>query len=170
MLAINITLASELIQISPNTESIFCRINEVNKPPTIVGCVYRPPDNNSLTSNLIAQEIYNLKSKFKKSVFWVGGDFNLPDIKWDTLEIIGNNYKKEINQKFIDTFNDAGLCQIVDKPTRGKNILDIFLTNCPDLIKAKTIVSGLGDHDAVQIDSSLRLRRKKTHQTYHPAR
>ena len=50
---------------------------------------------------------------------------------------------------------------MVDKPTRGENTLDIFLTNCPDLIKSRNIVSGIGDHEAVRIDSSLRLKRKK---------
>ena len=161
LLAIRNSLASELVLKSPSTESIFCRINNKNNPPTIVGCVYRPPDNNTEICNTICNEILKLKTKFKKSVFWVGGDFNLPDIDWENSEIKGYNYKKEINERFLDTFNDAGLCQMIDKPTRGENTLDIFLTNCPDLIKSRNIVPGIGDHEAVRIDSSLRLSRKK---------
>ena len=102
-----------------------------------------------------------MKAKFKKSVFWVGGDFNLPDINWGKGEISGHRNLKEINQTFLDTFSDTGLRQIVDEPTRGENILDLFLTNCPDLIKSKTITPGLGDHEAVKIDCSMRLTRKK---------
>ena len=91
----------------------------------------------------------------------MGGDFNLPDINWEKAEITSHKNLKGLNQKFLDTFNDTGLRQIVDEPTRGENILDIFLTNCPDLVKSKNIIPGLGDHEAVQIDCSMRLPRKK---------
>ena len=103
------------------------------------------------------------------TLFWVGGDFNLPDINWENAEITSHRNLKGINQKFLDTFSDTGLRQIVDEPTRGKNILDIFLTNCPDLVKSKNVISGLGDHEAVQIDCSMRLPRKNpTPHTHHP--
>ena len=91
----------------------------------------------------------------------MGGDFNLPDINWESFEIKGNRYLKEINSKFRDTFNDLGFLQTVQSPTLGENTLDIFLTNCPDLVKSSTIVAGIGDHDAVQIVSSLYLPRRK---------
>ena len=35
---------------------------------------------------------------------------------------------------------------MLDKPTHGENTLDIFLTNCPDLIKSRNIVPGIGEH------------------------
>ena len=73
LLAIRNSLASELVFMSPSIESIFCRINNKNKPRAIVGCVYRPPDNNNEICNTICNEILKLKTKFKKSIFWVGG-------------------------------------------------------------------------------------------------
>ena len=162
ILAVKKSLASKPLHV-PNlkSESVYCQITRKGKPPTIIGCVYRPPDNNTETTDFITNEITYLKSKFQKSIFWVGGDFNLPDIHWETLEIKGNRYLREINQKFTDTFNDTGLVQTVQAPTRGENTLDIFLTNCPDLIQSSTIVAGLGDHDAVHIASSLYLPRRK---------
>ena len=107
LLAVKKTLASKPITV-PNakSESVYCQITQKGKPPTIIGCVYRPPDNHIETSNWITDELKYLKSKFKKSVFWVGGDFNLPDINWESFEIKGNRYLKEINSKFRDTFND----------------------------------------------------------------
>ena len=94
-------------------------------------------------------------------MLWVAGDFNLPDINWDTYSTQSYKYLKEINQNFIDTFNDTGLRQTVDAPTRGENILDIFLTNCPDFIKSSAVTAGVGDHDAVLITSSWHLTRRK---------
>ena len=77
------------------------------------------------------------------------------------MEITGNQYPKSINQLFLDTFNDTGLYQIVEEPTRGNSILDIFLTSNKALHKKPSVISGIGDHEAVQIDSSLCLKRKK---------
>ena len=123
------SLNSELVLNSPLTESIYCKIHRKNNPPLIIGCVYRPPDKNLDICRLISREIYDLKSKFKKAIFWVGGDFNLPDINWEKSEISGYNNLLEINQTFLDTFNDTGLQQTVKEPTRGNNILDLPFPN-----------------------------------------
>ena len=89
-------------------------------------------------------------------MFWVGGYFNLPDIDWTNSGITGHNYLKSINENFIDTFNDTGLRQTVVVPTRGENVLDLFLTNCPDLITSSATDSGVGDHEAVRTYPSIR--------------
>ena len=37
-----------------------------------------------------------IRSKFKKSEFFIGGDFNLPDIDWTKSEIKEGRYKIEL--------------------------------------------------------------------------
>ena len=91
----------------------------------------------------------------------VGGDFNLPDINWDSETIVGNRYLKAINSTYMDTFRDLGLKQIVNTPTRGDSILDLFLTSNSNLIKGQSIDAGIGDHDFVTIQTSLQLTRNK---------
>ena len=91
----------------------------------------------------------------------MGGDFNLPDIDWSNSEIKGGRYSKTINQNILDTCDDNGLTQVVDEPTRGQNTLDIFFTSNPNLIKKTSVVSGLSDHEAVRIECSQSLSRKK---------
>ena len=56
---------------------------------------------------------------------------------------------------------DLGLSQIVDTPTRGTSILDLFFTNNPDFVKNFTIIDGVGDHDIVHVKTSLKPFRKK---------
>ena len=41
---------------------------------------------------------------------------------------------------------DLFLNQIVDKPTRGKSILDLLFTNRPNIFKKSDHLSGPGDH------------------------
>ena len=163
MICIKKTLNSQLLFKSKTNESIFCRINQQGKAPTVLGCVYRPPDSDLKLSQTIANEIYETRSKFKKSVFLIGGDFNLPDINWDLLKPFGNKYLKSINETFLDAFQDSGLHQIVSEPTRENTILDLFLTSNPNLSKNTKVISGLGDHEAVLNTSLLNLPRKKTY-------
>ena len=56
---------------------------------------------------------------------------------------------------------DLCLDQIVNTPTRGTAILDLIFTNRPDIAKKPQIIAGLGDHDCVTHEISLKIFRKK---------
>ena len=163
MLCVKKCLNAQLISKSKLSESIFCKINhKKGKPPVILGCVYRPPDADLNSCENITNEIKSIKGKHKKSVLFLGGDFNLPDINWETLSICGHQYLKSINEIFLDLFQDLGLSQSVLEPTRENSILDILLTNNPNLIKSTKIISGVADHDTVLSEFLFTLPRKKT--------
>ena len=61
----------------------------------------------------------------------------------------------------MDTFKDLGLTQVVKTPTRGDSVLDLFLTSNSNLIVGQSIDAGIGDHDFVTVQTSLKLARKK---------
>ena len=65
------------------------------------------------------------------------GDFNLPGRNIDLLSGIAL---------------DGSLTQLVQQPTHGENILDLLLTNSPDMVSQVEVVSDIlgSDHDAVQ--------------------
>ncbi|VDI43777.1 Hypothetical predicted protein [Mytilus galloprovincialis] len=109
-------------------------------------------------------EINELKLKFKNSTFWLGGDFNLPDIKWPEQNISGSMYTKELNEAFIDMLNNLGIEQMVDFPTRKDNILDLFCTNQPALITKIKSIPGISDHDIVLVDAICKPQRSKQSQ------
>ena len=50
---------------------------------------------------------------------------------------------------------------MVNFPTRGTNILDLFATNRPSLVNRCPPLPGLGDHDIVFIDSDITAKRTK---------
>jgi hypothetical protein len=144
---------SEFVAASFNTTS--------SKKPIIIGCLYRPTDNNISYATDLCKEIQNLYSKNRNSSIWLGGDANLPDIDWSTDNIRGHQYSIPINQTFIDTFNDIGSEQIVNFPTRNDNTLDIFCTNRPTLVERCSPIPGISDHDIVTVDSDIVPRRQK---------
>ena len=51
---------------------------------------------------------------------------------------------------FIETLNDFNLMQMVREPTRGGNILDLFLTTNHTLVESVSIIPGLSDHNIVK--------------------
>ena len=102
----------------------------------------------------VCKVIENLCSKYENAVMWVTGDFNLPNIDWSSNSVVGSTYPLELCNMLIDTF---GFTQMVDSPTRGNNILDLFATNRPGLIQKVEVTPGLSDHEVIHItiESSL---------------
>ena len=99
--------------------------------------------------------------KNPSSTLWVVGDFNLPDIDWDTVSIISYQYRKVINEGCLETINSIGLEQLVDEPTRNDKIFDLFLTNRPTFVNKCKVIPGVNDHEAVIIDSDTKARRQR---------
>ena len=69
--------------------------------------------------------------------------------------ITGNIYPLLLNESFLDFANKFGLSQIITFPTRGNNILDIFLTNHPSAVDHCDILLGISDHHIVIVKSSI---------------
>ena len=63
---------SEFVAASFNTTS--------SKKSIIIGCFYRPTDNNIDYADDLCKDIHNLYSNNRNSSIWLGGDANLPDI------------------------------------------------------------------------------------------
>ena len=50
-----------------------------------------------------------------------------------------------------------GLTQMNNQPTRKDNILDLYFTNSPTLVRHMEMVPGIGDHDsAIKVDSMIK--------------
>ena len=101
--------------------------------------------------------------KNTNSNIYLAGDFNLPGIDWDLGITKFHSRFKCQHDCFLDILNDHNLCQIVKEPTRGSNILDLFLANNPSLIIRQSNLPALGDsnHDITLVETSLRLTINK---------
>ena len=81
----------------------------------------------------IYTQVFCLHTQFQRSAIWIGGDANLSDIEWDRTAVNGNSYN---HVTVLDTSSE----QVVRFPTRGNNILDVYITNRPSLIYSLTIL------------------------------
>jgi len=103
----------------------------------------------------LCQFIEEIHNKYIDDVMWITGDFNLPNIDWNLNSITSNTYPLDICNMLIDVLSIAGFSQLVTTPTRGHNILDLFATNRPSLIKHLNVISGVSDHEIIKVESSL---------------
>lgn len=166
LLAVKQTLISQRITTEINTEAVFCKIQNGNKPPLIVGSVYRPPNSPPNTNSELCQTIHNIVSKHKNASFLIGGDFNLPDISWKGGAFHCKHNTNETNELFLETTLDLGLHQVVNENTREKATLDLLFTNEPDLIQNVHVEPGLSDHEIVMVEYKTNpTKRKKEKRT-----
>ena len=111
-------------------------------------CYYRSPGcgKDDIDYALLSCKLLRKLCSTEKHILLLG-DFNLPDISWPYYHGPDNI----INNSFLDFINSYGLSQLVATPTRGKNILDLLLTNVECNIADINVLPPIGysDHAVV---------------------
>ena len=151
----SLLMSCELDTSNTSCELVSCQIKLKDNTSLIVVSVYRPPSTRDHYLNDLCDQLTSIISSHPNSTVWIAGDINLPDIVWSNHSVNSNIYPLNINNSFLDFLDTNGLCQVVSSPTRGTNVLDIFLTNRPSLIETCNVVDGISDHEAVVVESEL---------------
>ena len=99
---------------------------------------YRPPNSDASYNEGMCKAFEEISNSNKNAVIWIGGDFNLPDINWNSMAVNGNHNLLQMNNRFLEMIQNCNLDQVVKFPTRLDNTLDLFLTNRPSLINRCT--------------------------------
>nr|XP_048724541.1 RNA-binding motif, single-stranded-interacting protein 1 isoform X1 [Caretta caretta]XP_048724542.1 RNA-binding motif, single-stranded-interacting protein 1 isoform X1 [Caretta caretta]XP_048724543.1 RNA-binding motif, single-stranded-interacting protein 1 isoform X1 [Caretta caretta]XP_048724544.1 RNA-binding motif, single-stranded-interacting protein 1 isoform X1 [Caretta caretta] len=75
------------------------------------------------------------------------GDFNFPDICWESNTAVHRQFRK-----FLESVGDNFLAQVLEEPTRGGAFLDLLLTNRVELVGEAKVDGNLGgsDHELVE--------------------
>ena len=141
----------------------FCEVVIVPLPKTKMCMVslYRPPNCpvNRFLEALQFLEAYT-KSKGDSWYTTLTGDFNLPCINWKSLNVsTGFTSEEQVcAESLLKTISNLGMSQHCNLPTRidpfsgTANILDLFLTNHPELVCDITVSPTiLSDHEMVEV-------------------
>ena len=157
----NNLIITEITDIGKNCELVVAKLMLVNQPDLYIGVYYRPPSQ-KVEGIIALREDLEKISKINAINILIGGDFNVPSINWETNSIDENpQYGQEINNTMLETISDQFLTQIVDEPTRGKNILDLIFTTNPSQLGRTTITPGISDHEAVVVEFTGKLKINK---------
>ena len=145
-------IASEEKELNTNCESLWISIHIKGLKPTYIGAFYRPPS----TGQEYLRELEISLSKIPKTAsVWLMGDFNLPDITWSSNSFRTGGRNPSCSQIMLDLVNDFNLTQIVESPTRDRNILDLCFVSHPSLVEYCNVIPGISDHDAVIVKTKM---------------
>ena len=138
----------------------------INTSGGLIGicCIYRSTSLNLEQNNALISCIKSICSKRNDFETLLLGDFNLPNVSWETGSINSNIASKNqflVNQqKYMDVFNDSGLTwyftnettrRRLVKDTLQESLLDQVLYTNDALVNSCKIVSPLGKSDHVGI-------------------
>lgn len=119
----------------------------------VIGVCYRPPDSRPEFVELLNDSLQHVLNKYSNAVVILGGDFNYPGIDWSASTVSCTSHRQE-SLNFMHLTHEHHMSQLVTEPTRGKNILDLILTNHPD--NAVThVLEEISDHRVVHCSLSL---------------
>ena len=126
-----------------------------------LGAFYRPHSSDLPSLEQLNDSLNKLMNLTRDPTIWLSGDFNAPDISWQVPSVLPGSSNFNTHQLLIDISQHHGLSQMVTEPTHLNNTLDLFFTNLPTLIQEVEVVPGLSDHDAVIIQSKMRMSLAK---------
>ena len=133
---------------SANSESIWTETQIKGISPIVTCTFYRPPkDAQGFQLDELDQALSKLGNKINTQYVIIMGDFNLPNIDWGNHAIKPNSGYTTCSiiaaNKLLTIMEEHGLTQHVRIPTHtqgnSSNILDLVLTNRPDLIKKLSV-------------------------------
>lgn len=160
-----------IVQDFKSFDNEYCEMVSIQLPEskTILNTVYRPTHCPHAKFNDLLNWIKSMLDAVDDS--WtciINGDLNFPDINWDTFSLSSPD---SCGDEFLDLFTSYGLTQSVliptrtDKSTGASNILDLFITNDPELVLDVSCEEDplLSDHKIVRISLSDDFKPSKTH-------
>ena len=92
--------------------------------------------------------MYSLLNRVSNDRVVVMGDFNFPELDWGNIENI------DMLHPFVDCINNNFLFQLVDKPTRGKNCLDLILCSEENMVQNLLVEEPFetSDHQVIRFE------------------
>ena len=146
----NNIICFQRLDLDTNCEIIWIEIKITGTKPILVGSYYRPPSSDRDYLNSLRDSLAKINPDNFSNI-WLGGDFNLGDIVWETQSVRKGAQKPTLCRDLINISNDYGLDQVVTKPTKGKNTLDLFFIKNPSLVVKSTTIPGISDHDSISL-------------------
>ena len=141
-----------ITELENNLESVWVKVF-ANKTSHFVTSWFRPPGGDLVELKLQLKSFESQLDKIKdihKGNKPPSVDFNFSDIVWpDRLNKLGSPLSPSEGEKYVEIINDHHLKQLVNFPTRGRNILDLIITSLPDRFLDIQSPDRLSDHDIV---------------------
>ena len=147
-------ISIELTELDTDCELVWAQVQLRGLKYLNVGAFYRPDH----TDDTYLEQLNTSLERISKSTphIWLGGDFNLPSIDWETESTMPGGKDPAKSNRLLEIAADNNLTQVQMKPTRDDNNLDLFFTNHPSLVNRSEVIPGFADHDIPILDINLK--------------
>jgi len=139
---------------------IWVKVHLQGSKDLLVGCFYMPHRNQKDLDELDKTLKKITQGRHQGQVI-LAGDFNCPDIDWNTGAVKSGAAERSVQQTLVDITSAAFLTQVHEEPTREDNMLDLVFTLNPSLSKCSKSIPGISDHSIVVTDLDLYPQRVK---------
>ena len=143
-------------EVETDCEILWVKINLVGVNSLLVGAFYRPHMQDDKAVEQLNLSLQGLNRS--NTTVWLAGDLNAPHINWSIPGIIQGSPQATIHEELLTVVQDHGLENVVLEPTRGKNILDLFLTNHPFKVNWVEIMPQISNHSTVFVEVNLKAK------------
>ena len=133
-----------LVEYEDSAERMWCTLH-TNIGTILLGNWYRAPDENGSSLLSLTGELRRLREDVVGTI--LVGDLNVHHKHW--LKHSSDN--TSLGERLWGICRDSGLKQLVREPTRGQYLLDLVLTDMPE-ISTVNVLPELTDHRIVSID------------------
>ena len=160
LIAINNDLENSLApELGTDCEIVWAKIKLKGRRTLYVCAYYRHDvsDEDSLTKFGVSLE---RAVSIKNAHLLISGDFNFPSWDWTSMRLKPNPSYSDLHKTFIDMLADNGVEQVVKEATREANVLDLIITNQPQLVPRIEVQPGLSDHDLVFCEFNINPQKK----------
>ena len=127
-----------------------------------IGSYHRLPHEVTTDLDNLTASLDTLSRSMATQNVVLGGDFNAPEIDWNGPFVKPGATRPTLHQKLLDVANDNILTQVQMDPTRGPNVLDLFFTNKPSLVRNVQVIPGISDHEMVVVDADIKAQTTKS--------
>ena len=73
----------------------------------------------------------------------LAGDFNCPDINWETSSVAAGSPDRDIQEHLIDVMTDSHFTEVHETETREGKMLDLFFTANPTPVKSSLSIQDI---------------------------
>ena len=128
---------------------VMCYVKSCN---TVIATVYRPPGPEApgwkMLLDRLQAKIDGLSEGGTTPDLYIVGDFNYPEADWESGNREGSSSSR--GNELLEFIDYNFLTQVVNKPTRAGNVLDLVFTNVPRYVMEVTVKDTLAsDHKLV---------------------
>ena len=142
---------------------IWANLQFTGSKPLYIASYYCPPTNKPKSLEEMTKSLSIVMNKHCRSQpnIVIAGDFNFPDIDWNSCTTSNPN-TASVHRKLLDMLLEHSLVQLVNQITRpiSNSILDLIITTNAQLVTNIDSNPGISDHNLITFNINMKPKRQ----------